>query len=630
MILSNKVFKRIINTLCVILALYHIVTAINPMLTPVQHANIHLGLSVVVIFLTAMVNSKHKFTRTLFFSLSLISILIFLYIHFSYFQLMDRIGIPTNLDLIIGIALLIVIFESTRQGFGFAMIIFALIAIAYCFAGPFMPGLLNHSGLRWDYIVPSLTTSVAAGGVYSTFLFTSAGLVSGFIIFGAFLGALGAADFFVKVAIALGGRYQAGPALGAIVGSCAVGSINGSAIANVMTTGVFTIPLMKTSGYEPEYAAAVEACASTGGMFMPPVMGVSAFVMASLTGIPYINIAIAAAIPALSYYFILGLSAVLRAKKKNLKTLEEKDIPEIKTVLKNGWYYCIPMVVVTYFLFIGFSPIRSSLFATISLVAVKVIACSIKNPKYVLSKEFRSIMLEGLIDAGKTITTIAACLALMGVITQALVITNLPTKMVFFMKGLTDNLLPAVIMVAGIGIVFGMGVPSVATYVLLAILAAPVLIDLGLSQMATHLFMLYYGVIGNITPPVGGALLVASKLADAKYIKTGIHAMKLGLAAFVLPFYFIFHPAFLLEGAPMEIFWAITTSLLGLSALAFAFEGYTIKPLSWLERAVLALAGCLLIDPGLVSGVLGMSLLLIVSVKTLLLSKRARLQETQP
>lgn len=629
MILSNKIFQKIINVLCVVLALYHLITAIYPIFPPVQHANIHLGFSMLIIFWAAMIKSNSKFSRIMLFSLGLISALAFLYIHFNYFQLMDRIGIPTGLDLVVGVVLLIVVFEGTRRDFGIAMIVFALIAIAYCFAGPIMPGILNHSGLRWDYLVPSLTTSVAAGGIYSTFLFTSAGLVSGFIIFGAFLGAFGAADFFVRVAIALGGRYQAGPALGAVVGSCAVGSVNGSAIANVMTTGVFTIPLMKKSGYEPSYAAAVEACASTGGMFMPPVMGVAAFVMASLTGIPYVDIAIAAAVPALSYYFIIGLSVILRAKKKNLKTLEEKDIPKIKDVLRDGWYYIIPMIVVTYFLFLGFSPIRSSLFATFSLVIVKIIACSIKNPKYIFGKELRSITLKALIDAGKTITGVAACLALMGVITQALVITNLPTKMVFLMKGLTGSLVPAVIMVSIIGIIFGMGVPSVATYVLLAVLVAPVLIDLGLSVIATHMFMLYYGIIGNITPPVGGALLVASRLADAKFLKTGINAVKLGLPAFVLPFYFIFNPALLLEGTILEIIWAATTTLLGLCAFAFSFEGYTVKPLNWLERAVLVLAGCLLIDPALWSGILGIFLLFVIIVNTWISNKKALLSSTR-
>jgi TRAP transporter 4TM/12TM fusion protein len=374
--IAAKLFKIVAVTM----GLYHMSSIVYPVFSPVEHMNIHLAFALCLVFLAGFIkNSRRPAAR--FIDLIFLAAAIFCssYIMTNFVRMNTKVGLVTTEDFIVGIMLIVVVLEATRRTFGIALPILTMASIIYGCYGDYFPGFFHHAGFDWMRLVASLTTNFT--GVFGPILDISASFIVLFMIFGGMLDASGAGKFFIDFAMSIGGKTKSGPAQAAIISSGLVGSINGSAVANVATTGVFTIPLMKKCGYSKEMAGAVESVASTGGMIMPPVMGVGAFVMSGITGIAYTKIAVSALIPALLYYYTAGISAHLYALKHKFQPMNEDDIPDLKKVLKEGGHFILPLLAIIYYMGIGLSVMRAGFNGIIVLVAIRPLQQLRKFPK---------------------------------------------------------------------------------------------------------------------------------------------------------------------------------------------------------------------------------------------------------
>lgn len=603
--LADRLFPIVAVAMCI----FHLYTVVRPSLDTIQQQAIHLCFALVLVFLNCMRVKDGKspkiwriVTDCALLAASAYSLI---YILVKQQTLVNKIGSYTKNDLIVGSLLILVLFVATYRTFGKALPIMVAVFFLYGHFGYLVPGTLYHAGIAWPRLIVSVTTYLY--GVFGTVLEVSSTYIVLFMIFGGLLDASGAGDFFIQVAMSLGGKSRSGAAQAAVISSGLVGSINGSAVANVASTGVFTIPLMKDRGYEPHFAGAVEACASTGGMIMPPVMGVAAFVMAGITGIPYASIAFAALVPALLYYITIAFSVHLRALKRGFTPLPDEKIPPIKKVLYEGGHFATPLIVIVYLMVTGMSVMRSAFFGCVSLLVVVAIRETIRNPRYLLRKDFYVMIYNGFVSGAKSAMSVAAACAAMGIMTQIIINTGMAMKIVFLIKTLADGkMFAALLLTAIISLIFGMGVPSTATYVLVASLGAPVLIELGYPVLATHLFIYYYSILANITPPIASAALVGSQIANASYMKTGWTAVRLGLPGFVLPFLFAYHPELLLQGSILECAPVILSCVLGLFCFAVFSEGWFFDTINVIERALVAVAAIALVFPGTITDLIGL------------------------
>jgi len=588
----NKIF----NFIAVSMGIYHLITAVYPFFSPVEHSDIHLAFALILIYLKVIIKSKNHISFLVGVVLLLMSASATIYVFLNFDFLNDKLGLYTTTGLILGTFLLIVTIDAARRELGIALPILALISILYVRYGYLCPGFFNHAGFEWDRLIPSL--SIYFTGVFGTLLDASATFIVLFMLLGGLLDSSGAGKFFIDFALATGGRFRSGPAQAAVISSCLVGSINGSAVANVATTGVFTIPLMKKCGYEPKMAGAVEAVASTGGMIMPPVMGVGAFIMAGITGIPYSTIAFAALIPALLYYSTAAATVSFYAAKHNFRTLEKHEIPKLSNVLRDGWHFLMPIAAIIFALSKGFSVTRSGIYGITTILLVTIVKESLRKWTYIFSKDFFHVIKEGLIIGIRGTIHVAAACAVMGILAHAFVISGLAFKIVFMIKELSEGLhYIAVILTVLVSLFFGMGIPTTATYILVAVIGAPALVELGFPLLAVHLFIYYYCIIANITPPVCAAALMGSRIAKANYLETGMRALRIGIPGLILPIIFLYHPALILQGTISEIVAISLSSFFGLISFAAASEGYLFTATSGVERLILGISSIFLVYP---------------------------------
>lgn len=601
---GNPLSLRIFNVIAIIMCLYQLMYVVYPVFSPVEHMAVHLAFSLVLIYLWMYYKSESISKKSLGILLLVLSLVTLGYILANFMRLTEKIGIIDTMDTVIGVLLILVVLDATTRTFGKALPILSVIFILYAKYGNLFPvGFFNHAGYDWPRLIASLTTNFT--GVFGTVLNVSATFLCLFMIFGGMLESSGAGKFFVDLAMSLGGRTRSGPAQASLIGSGLVGSINGSATANVATTGVFTIPLMKKSGYEPHLAAAVEAVASTGGMIMPPVMGAGAFIMAGITGIPYGQIALAALIPALLYYLTCGISVHLYSIRSGFKPIEESLIPDLKEVFKEA-YFLIPLVALVVFMVRGMSVMRAGFNAIVTLILIVAISNTIKNRRYLLTKDFLNFISKGFISGAKSAMSLGAACACMGLISQSIVVSGLSFKLIYLIKTLSQGYsFLALLLTAFVCILFGMGIPTTASYVIVAVTAAPVLIEAGFSTVASHLFIYYYAILANITPPVASAALVASRMADADYTKTAFKTLQLGLAGFVLPFVFMYQPPLILQGGVSEVIFSVLTAVGAMFAFCSASAGYFFDNMGKGERIIMGVAAVLMIVPEWYSSIMG-------------------------
>ena len=472
--------------------------------------------------------------------------------------------------------------EAMRRTVGMGLTSIVLVFLAYNLFGDRLGGVLGHGRISYTHFLD--ITVFTTDGLFGVPLRVAATYAFLFVLFGTALSKTGGAQFFFDIAALLTGRTPGGPAKIAVVSSGLYGTISGSPTSDVVTTGSVTIPMMKKMGYAPTFAAAVEVAASTGGSLLPPVMGAAAFIMAEYTGIDYVDIAIAALIPALLYYVPIYVQVHLRALSKGLAGIDRSQIPPAGTVLRQGGLFIIPLFVISWALINGYTPTYSALYGLAAVIAVATVRKSTRlGPRAVF---------DVLSETSVRMVAVAGACAAAGLVIGGITMTGLASKfstLVFMISG-TDVVL-SLIVAAVLTTLLGMGMPTPSAYILAAVLIAPVMNRLGIDEMAGHLFILYFAVMSALTPPVAVAAYAASAIADENPLRIAAQSVKIALGAFLIPFVFVFQPGLLLQGPIGGIVFAVVTALIGLIAAAVAIEGYLYRPLAgWLRAVVFAAA----------------------------------------
>ncbi|WP_282137384.1 TRAP transporter permease [Rossellomorea aquimaris] len=600
---------KIISIVAVIMSLFHLYTAFFGVFESILQRSAHLSFALILTFAIykpskkAVKNESIPWYDWLFMILSIAC--------YSYFVMnaqvissrMSYIEPLTMLEITIGIVSGLLLIEATRRVIGNTLVLIIFICLVYGVWGHLITGELSHREFTAMWIVDHLFYTVT--GIFSVPLGVSATFIFLFILFGKFLEVSGAGQFFIDLSVAGMGKYRGGPAKTAIVASSILGTISGSAVANTVTTGAFTIPLMKKTGYRSHFAAAVEAVSSTGGQIMPPIMGASAFIIASYLGVPYMDIAVAAIIPAVLYYCCLYFQVDLRAKRLGLNGLKKEDLPKVSTVLKTGFMFFVPLVVIVVMLASGTSPMRAGLF---SIGVTILVAAFKKSTRLSLSKMYKALDL----GARAAIETAIACAA-SGFIIGIIGLTGIGLKFSGMIIDISGGILIVTLIFTMItSIILGMGLPTVAAYIVQVPLTIPALIELGVSPLAAHMFVFYFAALSAITPPVALAAFAAAGLSGSDPMKTGMTAVRLGLAAFIVPYMFVYGETLLLVGDVPNIILSVVTSIIGIIGVACAAEGWLLRNALWYERVLLFIGAILMINPGIVTDLIGFAILALV------------------
>lgn len=583
-------------------SLFQLYTSVFGVLTAQLQRSIHLGFALALIFLLfparkMNTGTKHK-AAWYDLILAALSVAVGAYWPLLIDQLVNRVGRLTDIDFLVGLFAILLVLEATRRTVGLPIMIIALIFIGYALFGPYMPGELAHRGVELDRLVQTLffTTEGILGtpiGVASTFIFL-------FLLFGAFLIKTGVGEYFNDLAVMIAGRRIGGPAKVAIFSSALQGTISGSSVANVVTSGAFTIPMMKNLGYRKEFAGAVEAASSTGGQIMPPIMGAAAFLMAEFIGVPYIEIAKAAAIPAILYFAGIWIVTHFEAKRIGLRGLTKEEIPDKRVIMKK-LYLLIPIIAIVVLLMTGMSVMLAALYSILISIVVSA-----------FSKETRmgiSGIIDALVDGARTALPVAAATAAAGIIVGVVTKTGLGLKLA---NGLLDiaggALIPTLILTMIASLILGMGSPTTANYVITSTIAAPAIIILGIPDLSAHLFVFYFGIIADITPPVALAAFAAAAISGGEPIKTGIDSSKLAIAAFIIPYMFVISPELLLiDTSWTYVIWMFLTAMCGMIAIGGGVVGFWYRKLYWYERIIAIITGLLLIYPENMSDIIGLA-----------------------
>ncbi|MFW6000869.1 MAG: TRAP transporter permease [Halanaerobium sp.] len=597
----------IVSTIAVGLSLFQLYTAGFGILLALKQRAVHLGFIFTLIFLLyPALKSKNdnKFILGLDLLLALGSIAISSYIVVNYESLVQRAGMFTQLDYFMAILAIIIVLEGTRRVIGPELPVISILFLIYARYGRIMPGMLAHRGYSWSRIASHMYFTTE--GIFGIPLGVSATYIFLFLLLGAFAKRTGLGDLFIDLALSLTGRSTGGPAKAAVVSSGLMGSISGSSVANTVTTGSFTIPLMKRVGYDSQFAAAVEASASTGGQIMPPIMGAAAFIMAEFIGVPYVTIAKAAILPAILYYITVGLMVHFEAKKTGLQGMSPALIPKLLTVLKTRGHMIAPLIIIFYYLFKGYTPLRAAYLGIIVSFALSFF----KKDTRMSLMDLIDTLKEGAISA----LGVAAACAAVGFIVGVTTLTGLGLKFTSITVALSQgNLFLALFFTMIACTILGTGLPTTATYIVLATMAAPALTELGVPILASHLFVLYFGVVADLTPPAALAAYAGAGIAGSNPLKTGITAVKLAVAGFVIPFVFAYSPSMLLiDTTWIEVLVITGSSILGVTALAAAVLGYLDRKTTLIERLLLIGSSFGLLVPGGYSDFIGIALFALV------------------
>ncbi len=543
----------------------------------------------------------------------ILSVLGSLYVMYDCNARFVRLGALNRSDILFGIVMIAIGLDIGRRVIGWALTLVSLGLILYALFGSWIPGEFGHPGFDLATIVSQVYCGLEGYYGIATKFMTL--YVVPFILFGAFLERTGAGDFFMNLAFSLTNRTVGGPAKAAVVGSAFMGSLSGSAIANVSSTGVFTIPMMKRYGYRPHIAAAIEAAASTGGQIMPPIMGAVAFIMVEFTQIPYLTIVTVATIPIILYFITVFAFIHFEAKKLKLRIGETVSVGRVFDVLKGGWHFFFSLVIIVGTLVKGYPPAMAALAGIISLLIIH----AIRSRRIDLRFIYESLVLGGHYSLG--IGSIIACI---GIILALVGLTGVGLKFSWFLSEFThDMAFLAILLVGLISMVLGMGLPSGPAYIVLAIMAGPALIDMGFSLLVAHLIMIWFSIDSEITPPVGLASITASGIARSEPMRTMLTAFKFAKGLYILPFMFYYRPALLLQGSPGMIVETIISILLGLVAFAAFWENFLFDRTNPLERFALLIASAGLLVPGLIWNGIGFVLFVGVVVSQRISLSRA-------
>lgn len=578
---SNKPIDIAIAIVAIAMAIYHMVSTRVIFVDSIQHQNIHLGFGLTLVFLFTTKGAKKRWQQILWLLLLGLSLITVLYVQIFYDDLTLRNGFPTNTDAIISVMLIFLLLVSTAKAYGPVFSIICLLLLFYALFGHLVPDPWRTYDFVPARLLFALTLSFQEGA-YGTFLGISANYLFLFLLFGALMQISGTTRFFEEVGKIIAKRVSGGAALSSVVTSAMVGTVTGSVGANIVTTGSFTIPFMKRAGYKPHQAGAIEATASTGGMIMPPVMGAAAFIMAAWTGIPYIKIAAMAAIPAILYFVNAGIYAQLQALRMNIKPTHEAV--NVREMLINAPSFFVPLIIIIVLLMFNYS---LAFVVSWAIIAVVVLSLIRKKTRPSLRQWVESIV--GGADMG---AQVAVSIATIGIAAATMMQTGLVLRLpAAFEMWSGGNLALALILCAVIAIILGMGLPTTAVYVMMALTIAPILIRMGVTVPQAHLFVFYYGMVGFLTPPVAVGAVIAAKLAGASYFKTAIEATKAGLGGFLVPFFMILTPAIMfLQQPPIWALIGMISSVLILLCFQIGICGHYLTsvnlPFRWFFLAV--------------------------------------------
>lgn len=538
--------------------------------------------------------------------LGLIGAAAWMYISVNFDSLARRAGMYTPIDIAVGVVGIVILLESCRRIVGLPILIIASCFILYAFAGPYLPGFLNHRGYSFERVVSHLFYNTE--GIMGTPLGACATFIFLFILFGALLEKTGIGQFFIDICNAIAGGASGGPAKVAVLTSALEGTVSGSSVSNTVGSGSFTIPMMKKLGYKPEFAAAVEAAASTGGQIMPPIMGAAAFLMAESLGIPYLNVAKAAIIPAILYFSGIFISVHLEAKKLGLKGMNKSELPRFLPLLLKKGYLILPLAAIIFFLVSGktatYSALMGIVFSTGLGIATSIVDILQGNKARFDIKD----IIETLTNAARNIVSVAIACGMAGIIIGVVTLTGLGLKLGAGLISISGGIkLLTLLFTTLSSLILGMGAPTTANYLITSTITAGALIMLGIEPLAAHMFAFYFGIIADITPPVALAAIAGSAIAKSKPMRTALEATKLAVGAFIVPYMFVYNPAMLLINTnAFEIITIIISALIGMFGISAALEGYVFRKTYVFERILFGLAGLLLIFPEPITDIIGL------------------------
>ncbi len=607
------IFRWVIYFGLLAFALFQLYTAIFGVFPAQIQRTIHLGFGLTFIFLLFPARRKARKDKIPFydFILSILAVVVGSYWTINYDRLVQSIGQLETMDFYIGLLAVLLVLEGARRAVGLPITIIAALFLAYAYYGQQMPDFIAHRGQDLESI--SNLMFFSTDGILGTPISVSATFIFVFLLFGAFLVKTGVGQYFNDLAVAIAGKLVGGPAKVAIFSSALQGTISGSSVANVVTSGSYTIPMMKKLGYKKEFAGAVEAAASTGGQLMPPIMGAAAFLMVEFIGrgVTYWDIAKAAAIPALLYFTGIWIMTHFEAKRLGLKGLSDEEMPDRKEVLKKI-YLLLPIILIIVLMLAGVPVMHAALYG--------ILACILAG---MFNKETRLgplEMIDALVDGARTALGVVAATACAGIIVGVVVKTGLGLSLANSLVKLAGgSIILTLILVMIASLVLGMGAPTTANYVITSTIAAPAIIALLAPNtpselipvvviMSAHFFVFYFGIIADITPPVALAAFAASGISGGDPIKTGVNSAKLAIAAFIIPYIIVFSPALLMiDVTLLEILWVTFTAIMGMIAIGAGVIGYWYRKLMWFERIILIAAGLAMIYPESISDITGLA-----------------------
>ena len=605
--LETPWIAKLFYLVCIAVTLYHFITSLVGTPVVLQHRSLHVSMMLALCFVMYPFCKKSNFKKVSWWDWLLValSISVVIYVWVDYLGVVERAGMPNTPDLVVATILTVLVLEAARRSAGWALPILSLVFIAYGLFGRSIPGIFGHRGYTWMQLSNHFFANTE--GIFGTSVSVAASYIFLFILFGAVMGKSGMGSFFNDLAMALAGHTKGGPAKVAVISSGLLGSINGSAVANVVTTGAFTIPLMKKTGYSKDFAGAVEASSSVGGQLLPPVMGAAAFIMAEILSVPYSVIIIHAAIPALLYYLGIIVQVQLRAGKTNLVGLPKDRLPLVKDVMKEKGHLLIPIFLLLYLLlFSGTTVVFSAVITIVATIAV----ATLKKSTRMSFKDICDAFADG---ATQTVAVAIAC-ACVGIIIGVTSKTGFGLTMANTIITLGGkSLVITLIFTMVTCMILGMGVPSIPAYIITATVAAPALEKLGIPVIAAHMFSFYYAMFANLTPPVALAAFAAAGVSGGDPMKTGFAAVKLAIAGFIVPFMFVYSPQLLLiDTTFLEGLRVTIGACFGVFMIGVAVEGYLFTRTNIVMRVVAACGALALIDSGIYSDLMGLVVLLVL------------------
>ena len=608
---TRDLLGKTIYILAILFALFHLYTAMFGAFQTIIQRSIHVGGGIIVFLLIAVQkrNGEKKLVSAVDLALVFATVAIVTYLVTNFDEIMHPMFEPQKHDVLLGLTMVGIIFYVTQRLIGWAIPLLSMFAMVYALYGSYFPGIWKHSGISLNYIVEVLFLSDR--GLWGLVTGISATIIAMFIIFGAVLFSTGGGKAFMDLATCITGNSYGGAAKLAAVASGLFGMISGSAAANVATTGAFTIPLMKRLGYSSEFAGGVESSASSGGQIMPPIMGAAAFIMAEILTISYSKLALAAIIPSVLFYFGVICAVHFESKKMNYRGIPRDEIPPFRKVIhyKNSLAVFVPIGVLMLYFFAGYTPVSC---------AMRALGAAVLLYLGVAPKEFlkrTKVLFDGLAEASKDMLSVIALIACAQILLAMIGLTGVGVKFtnIIISIGGSNIILAGICAMLGT-MLLGMGLPTVAAYLLGSAVMAPALIKLGVEPIAAHFFIFYYSIFAGITPPVCGTVFIGATIAGANWLKTAWVAIRLSIGAYIVPFMFLMSPALLLVGTPGEIVHCTITATIGIFAMSAGGMGYMLTRCNLIERVLLFVGGILLVEPQLLTDAIGIGMCVVVVV----------------